>query len=131
MIRLNLVIKIPVILNIYIAIILKLIVPLMRLDQKFSLDIYIIPFPDLSSNKSNTMSDTEYIKLKVKLTQNVMYLLFLNSTFIPGCRPGLQRDPLSGEADHPDGQAEEKLQRAGSTNFTNAIKLTSNQIGHI
>ena len=41
----------------------------MRLDQKFSLDIYIIPFPDLTTNKSNTMSDTEYIKLKVNLTK--------------------------------------------------------------
>ena len=30
-----------------------------------------------------------------------------------GCRPGFQRDPLPREADHPDGQTQEVLQREG------------------
>ena len=92
----------------------------MRLVKKFSLDIYIIPLPDLSSNNSNNMSDTEYIKLKVKLTRTCLFH-FPHSLFLPGCRPGLQRNPLQGEADHPDGQAEEKLQRAGSDNIPSII----------
>ena len=50
----------------------------MRLVKKNILDIYIIPFPDLSSNNSNNMSDTEYIKLKVKLTQtHVSFILLI------------------------------------------------------
>ena len=57
------------------------------------------------------MSDTEYIKLKVgqrrgRISSN-------NKSYIPGRWPGLQRDPLQGEANHPDGKAEEELQRAG------------------
>ena len=84
----------------------------MRLVKKFILDIYMIPFPDLSSNNSNNMSDTEYIKLKVHLTI-VCLFHFPHSWFLPGCRPGLQRNPLQGEADHPDGQAQEVLQREG------------------
>ena len=33
--------------------------------------------------------------------------------FLLGCRPGLQRNPLQGKADHPDGQTQEVLQREG------------------
>ena len=32
---------------------------------------------------------------------------------MPGCRPGFQRDPLQGKADHADGKAQEVLQREG------------------
>ena len=32
---------------------------------------------------------------------------------LPLFRTGQQRDPLPGEADHPDGQAQEVLQREG------------------
>ena len=54
------------------------------------------------------MSDTEYIKLKVgqrrgRISSN-------NLSFISGRWPGLQRDPLQGEANHPDGEAEKELQ---------------------
>ena len=58
------------------------------------------------------MSDTEYIKLKVHLVKTCRFI-FPHSSFLPGCRPGLQRNPLQGEADNPDGQAQEVLQRGG------------------
>ena len=58
------------------------------------------------------MSDTEYIKLKVHLVKTCFFLI-PHSSFSPGCRPGFQRDPLQGEADDPDGQAQEVLQREG------------------
>ena len=65
------------------------------------------------------MSDTEYIKLKVMHGLN--YILHFRKHFVEnitvslcaGCRPGLQRDPLPREADHPDGQTQEVLQREG------------------
>ena len=82
---------------------------------------YLSSAPAAESTKSKELKhwkmgdETEYIKLKVVLSikdRNKGIHLKVEQ-WSAGGWSGLQRDPLQGEADHPDGKAQEELQWAG------------------
>ena len=66
-------------------------------------------------------SNSKHVWYRVHQVEGNAWSTYIRKPFVvnrtvslcAGCRPGLQRDPLPREADHPDGQTQEVLQREG------------------